>query len=444
MKFLTLFIALYSISAQALEISFEKDDSLPLVYINVAFKTGSVLDPVEKSGLSNFVGQMMLRGTQSKTKEQIDQAIDNLGARLEVETRSESTIFRGAVLSAQFEAFSEILLDVLTHPTFPETEIQKLKDEVTSKILEAQGKDNSLARKHFDSWFFGKHPYAKPLYGKIKTLKAITQSDLTEFYNKWLRANNILIVGSGDLDDQKIVAFASRLKKDRAGGETAPKLAMPEVPAGRRVLIIDKPDRTQTQINVGQIGVKMDDPEYFPLYLANYAYGGGSFNSRMMVEIRVKRGWSYGAYSFLKEGTQPRLWQYYLFPASKDTEAALKYSLEMLEDFKNKGLSEAEFSLAQRSLVNNAGFTFNTPLKRVENTLTERTLGLPEGFYKTFAEKLQALKLADVNQSVAKFLKPDQLSISVLATASQLKAGISKVTGVDEKNIQVINYSEDP
>lgn len=155
-------------------------------------------------------------------------------------------------------------------------------------------------------------------------------------------------------------------------------------------------------------------------------------------------GWSYGAYSYFKDASQPKLWQYYLFPASKDTLQALKLTLDMTKEFQKTGITEAEFESAKRSLVNNAGFNFNTPLKRVENTLSEHLLGLPEGFWKDFGEKLSDLSRSEVNSAVSSFIKPDQLAISVLGTASQLKSGVAKTLGIDEKEIQTVSYSEDP
>lgn len=431
-------------SAHATEVIFEKDNSLPIVYINAAFKVGAAHDPLDQSGLAHLLCQMMLRGTTTKTKTQIDEAIDQLGARLECETRAESIVFRGAVLSGQFQKFSELFLDILSHPTFPDSELVKLKAEVTSKILEQQGKDNTLAKRHFDSWFFGTHPYAKPIIGKLKTIPNITSSSLRSVFDKWIHAGTLLIVGTGDVDQSEIETFSRQVVKNRPPKESPPFIEAPSIAAKQRVQFIDKPDRSQTQINVGQLGIKLSDSKYHALYLANHAFGGGSFTARMMTEIRVKRGWSYGAYSYFKDASQPKLWQYYLFPASKDTLSALKVSLDMVKEFQKSGITQAEFDSAKRSLVNNAGFNFNTPLKRVENTLSERLLGLKEGFWKDFGNELSDLSIGEVNSAVSSFIKPDQLSISVLGTASQLRAGVAKTLGIDEKEIQTVSYSEDP
>ncbi|MBI3535863.1 MAG: insulinase family protein, partial [Deltaproteobacteria bacterium] len=206
---------------------------------------------------------------------------------------------------------------------------------------------------------------------------------------------------------------------------------------------IDKPDRTQTQMYGGQIGILMTDKDYFPLYLANYAFGGPLFTTKMMEEIRVKRGWSYGANSFFRMGKQPRSWQFNLYPKIKDAPDALIYTLNMIRDFREKGLTPEEFERAQKNIINNSGFMFNTPQKRVENLLLEKTLDLPSGFMTRYREEVSKLTLNQVNQAIKNFLKPDQLVVTVLGTAKDLKEPIVKALGISENEMQVIPYTQE-
>lgn len=438
-------VALASIAlaplAQAVEVSFERDPSLPTVNINVAIKAGSVDDPEGQAGLTNFLGEMLLRGTELRSKEQLDLEIDQIGARLEVETRAEALILRGAVLSSQLDKFLAILGEIVTRPSFPEAEIRKLKAKITSEILEELGRDQSLASRRFESFLFRGHPYGKPVLGKVKDVERISRESLLAHYNRLVRDKRLLIVGSGDADPQgQIKTWAESIASIRAGGASAPKLARPEDPTSRRVLIIDKPERTQTQIFGGQVGLRMTDQDFFPLYVANHVFGGGSFSARLMTEIRVKRGWSYGAYSTFRHGTQPRYWRFYLFPAAKDTPAALRTSLQMVEELRNKGISEGELDFARASLINSAGFMFNTPKKRVENKLLERTLDLPEGFMKNYAENISRVTLAEINSALKRFLHPDRLSITVLGTAKDLRKSVADAAGVSEKVVHLQSY----
>jgi len=433
------------VPASAAEVVFEKDASLPLVFLNVAIKTGAVSDPVNQLGLTNFMGEMMLRGTTERNKEEIDLAIDQMGAQLEVETRSETMIFRGAVLASQLDPYLALLKEILTRPSFPQDEIANLKSEVESQILEEHSNDERLAGLAFTSFLFGDHPYGKPILGKVATVQKLTRKEIIAHYRDLISDDTILVVGSGDTTHEKISDLVHSLKAalPAHGIHPLPKIEEPENPSHKRLLIVDKPDRTQTQITGGQIGITMKDPNYFPIYLANEAFGGESFSSEMMHQIRVERGWSYGAYSYFKYAREPRSWQFYLFPAEKDTPDALAYTLAMIRGLKEHGITQKEFAFAKERLVNSAGFMYNTPMKRVENTLIERLLGLPEGFMKSYGPNLEKVTYGDANSSIQDFLRPDQLSIVVVGTAKDLKSKLAQAAGIPESQIEVVPYAQE-
>ena len=430
-------------SARAAEVAFEPDHNLPVVYLNVAIRAGSVADPKDQAGLTNFMGEMLLRGTKQRSKEQLDLAIDQIGATLAVETRPEAMIIRGSVLASQLDPFLDLLSEIITQPAFPDREIRKLKSEVSSGILQERGNDQTLAGRKFVEFLFRDHPYGNPVLGKIKSVEKFDVERIRAQYGRLVTDKLLLVVGTGDTSLEKIATWSNTLSAKIPSGaatENLGKIPRPENAPNRRLVIVDKPDRTQTQITAGQIGIRPTDKDFFPLFLGNHAFGGGSFSARMMMEIRVKRGWSYGAYSYFRNGTQPKSWQFYLFPASKDTVAALGYSLGMVETLKANGIKQEEFDFAKQSLVNSSGFMFNTTKKRVENKLNERTLDLPDGFFKSYGPELQKVSLNEVNSALKAFIKPDQLAIVVVATAKDMKTQLAKAAGVPEEQVQVVSW----
>ena len=171
-------IFLSACSASALDISFERDTSLPIVQINVAIRTGAVSDPENELGITNFMGEMLLRGTDKLSKEQIDLALDQMGAQLGVETRSEALIIRGAVLSSQLDRFLALLQDLITQSSFPQEEVKKLQSVVESQILEEESSDQTLAGLKFTEFLFGNHPYGKPILGKSNTVSHFTRDEI--------------------------------------------------------------------------------------------------------------------------------------------------------------------------------------------------------------------------------------------------------------------------
>lgn len=428
-----------------MDVSFEEDNSLPLVHINLSLRAGAVTDPAGQSGLTNFMGEMLLRGTRSRSKEQIDLALDQMGAKLEIETRAETMILRGAVLASQLNNFLTLMQEIATQPSFPDREIKKFKSEIVSGLLEEQGNDQALEGRKFQEFIFGGHPYGNPINGRIKDVESFTRSKIVAHYDHYMHDQNLLVVGSGQVGKDVIDTWAAKIAEKLPTGNK-PVIKAVEEPKNsthRRLLVIDKPDRTQTQISVGMIGIKMSDPNYFPLHVGNFIFGGGTFNARLMKEIRVKRGWSYGAYSVFRFGTQPRYWRAHLFPAAKDAVPALSETLKLIQEVQTGDITQAEFDFAQSSLVNQSGFLYDTPAKRVENLLLEKTLNLPAGFIKSYGPNIAQVTLAQTNDAMKSYLQPDKLVITVLGTAKDLKQSLSEATGVPMDQVVVRPYTQD-
>lgn len=428
----------------AAELHFEQDRSLPLVYINIAFKGGATQDPDGKNGATDLMARLMLRGTKGKTKQQIDLALDQLGANLGVETRAEFIAFRASVLSENLKPFLALMEEIISTPSFQPRELEKLKKEQASGLLDELSQDRNLARLRFDQVFFKGHPYAKSNTGRIKDIQSLNVGDIQKQYQLLINQSQMIVLASGDTTQNEFVPFVTQIEKARNGkNETVAVPAFNSEPKKLRVVIFDKPDRTQTQVIIGQKGITFNNPQLDALQIANYAFGGGSFQSRLMVELRVKRGWTYGAGSGFKLGSHAHSWKLSFFPKNSDTPPAIAESLKMVRALKEGGLTVAEFNAAKESLINSAGFTFNTPAKRMENQLSEIIFGLPNDYYKNFASRIEKLSLSEVNQALKSFLTADQMMVGVVATASISKPEIAKALGLAEKEIEVQDYQKE-
>ncbi|MBU6374746.1 MAG: insulinase family protein [Bdellovibrionales bacterium] len=444
-RYLILSFLLLTSPVRAFEILLERDSRLPIAYVNVLIRTGSVADPTGKTGVTSFMGEMLLRGTPRHTKEEIDLLLDQWGATLNIETRQEAVVIRGAVLSSNLKAFLELTEEVITSPLFPQSEIDKLKKETLSSILEQQGKDSQLGVRKFNQFLFQGHPYGRPTVGIPSEVSTIDRDLLLKQHRRIFKKELFVILGLGDVDNRVLQGWADNLvsKLPKNGDSTVAITPRPELRGPRLLQIVDKPDRTQTQIFIGQVGVQATDPDYYALSLGNAAFGGGSFSSRLMQEIRVKRGWSYGASSSFRFTRQPNSWTVHLFPAEKDTAAALTATLELIESLRKDGISEKEFQTTKQGAINSAAFLNDTPKKRIENRIAEETLGLERGFYENLAENLKKVSREDVNRALARFLTPDKFRITVVGTADRLKTDLAKATGVPVEKILITPYTSE-
>ncbi len=432
------------LASTQIPVEFEKDSRVPIVYLNLVVNGGSVHDPVGKEGLTQLMGEMMLRGTTLRSKAELDLALDQIGASLAVETRAEALIFRGAVLSKDLQSFLEILEEVATSPRFDSEEIGKLKTEANAALLSEMGRDASIITRKFSRFLFnGSHPYGAPINGSRSSLPKITKDDLVLQHKRFLQSANLTLIALGDAERRSLDSFAIKLSRRLIDHTALARVSAPTPTKGRSILLIDKPERTQCQVMGGQLGVTLDHPDYFPLYLGNFAFGGGSFNSRMMQEIRVKRGWSYGAYSAFRHGLEPRSWIYNYAPATKDCVAATRLGVELVESLKANGILENEYQTARESLINSAAFMSNTPQKRAENRILEVTLNLRPGFMERYRPELEKTTLKEVNAALNRFLKPDDLRIAVLGDAKKLAPEIQKELKLGNEQIQTVNYDSD-
>lgn len=424
-------------TSSAITVSFEPDDSVPLVYVQVAIRAGATSDPVDRLGLTRFMAQMLLRGTQTLNKANFDETLDQMGANLSVESRHEFMVMRGSSLSTKIDDLLALMEDALLNPSWEESEISKLRDETLSALKNELGNDGATASRHFQKFLLGNHPFSNPIMGTPSHVKKISKIDIQAQYDRLMRSGIIYVIATGNTEKEKFDRFAVRLDKKLKKGGSPLALSNPSMPSTSKLLIVDKPDRTQTQIFAGQIGPKLTDPDYFSYHVANHAFGGGSFSSRLMQEIRVKNGWSYGSNSAARFGTAARTWHVYLYPAAKDAAIALKTALQMVKDLKDKGLSQEEFNQSKQSLINGDGFGYNTPLKRMENRLLEICLDLPKGFMQSYAKNIEDVTLESANAAMKRFLAPEHLAITVLGTAKSLKQDVVKASGVPASEVSV-------
>jgi len=432
------------VPALAAEFFFERDPSLPLVYVTAAFRGGSTQDPDQKSGATDLMGRLMLRGTKNKTKSQIDLALDQMGGAIEFETRAEFIAFRGMVLSENLPAYLSLLTEIITTPSFRSLELEKLKKEQSSALLDELNQDRSLVKLRFDETFFRGHPYSKPNHGKIKDIQRLGVADLQSQYQKLITGPNFVLLAAGDAERSRFEEFVGAVSRGKTDSRSiAPIPEFEQKNQKLRVVIFDKPERTQTQVLIGQKGVSFKTPDLDALQLANHAFGGAGFQARLMIELRVKRGWTYGAGSNFKLGSSPHSWKIGFFPKNADTPAAIQEALNMVRDLKQNGITEKEFDFAKKSIINSAGFTYNTPQRRLENRLTEVVFGLPEGYFTDYADRISKITRDQVNAALATFLEPERLMVGLVATASLSRGPIAKILGIPESQIEVQSYQRE-
>ena len=398
----------------------EESHALPLVAITVAFRSGSAHDPDEKSGTLRLAGRMLRRGCEGLKATEIEDALDRLGGELSVDVSSSSIAFHGHVIGRNLDAFVDLVATILGAPTFQEDEFERLRREAIAELVESRDNDQALVQHAFRRSLFAGHPYGRSARGTTATVAAIGLLDVRAAYARHLTRANAVVGIAGDVMAAAAPDIGKRLLARLPVGARIPDgVPPPTAPRGRSLTFVDKPERTQTQILIGSLGTAPHDEDHVALGVAN-AILGGSFTSRLMREVRSKRGWSYGAYARLSSDRQRHAFSMWTFPAATDAAACIELEIGLLETFLEKGVTQKELSFIKRFLMRSYAFDVDTALKRLHQALDVEILGLPADYYSGYVAHVNAVTLEQANASVKARLSSEDLVISVVGTAPSL------------------------
>ncbi|MDB4993259.1 MAG: Zinc protease [Myxococcaceae bacterium] len=402
----------------------EQSHALPIVNIIVALRSGAAHDPLGKEGVTRITARMLRRGSKGIAAREVEDAIDRLGSELSVDVTVSTTAVYGQVIKRSLTPFVELMARVLCTPEFPEDELLRLKRETVAEIVEARDNDRAVAQRAFRRAMFGSHLYGRSSGGTTKSIESITQDDAKAVFAKHFRKGNIVIAFSGDITkDEAVVAAKELMKGLPDGGPLPDPVTPPSMVPGRRLVFVDKPERTQTQILIGTLGTSPHDDDHHPLTIANAVFGG-TFTSRLMREVRSKRGWSYGASARMGIDRQRHTFTMWTFPAATDCPPCIELELDLLESFVKKGITPKELAFIKRYLTRSYAFEIDTAAKRLHQALDIELLGLPADYYSGYLGHVASVTEASANAAVLKRISTDDLLIVVVGTASELLDGV--------------------
>ncbi|MDP9152384.1 MAG: insulinase family protein [Myxococcota bacterium] len=398
----------------------EEAHAVPLVSLVIALRTGAASDPPGKEGLARVAMRMLRRGCESMSSEQIDRRIDVLGAEMAIDTSSATVAIHAQVIARNLPAFVDLLARILASPTFPDDELQRLKRESIAEIIDARDSDRVVAQKAMQRTLFEGHPYGRNAGGTIASVDAIEGADVAAFYKRFVVRANIVLGLSGDVAADGATQMARQLIAGlEVGVRAADDVPEPVMRPGRRLLLVDKPERTQTQLLVATLGTSAHDPDHVALYVANAVFGG-TFTSRLMKEVRSKRGWSYGASARTAVDRHRQAWLMWTFPAAEDAAPCLELMLTLMEHWVQKGVTPREIAFIKSYLVRSHAFEIDTAAKRLHQALDVELLALPSDYFTTWIDRVRTVTAEEASKSVRERIRTDDLLVTVVATAAKV------------------------
>jgi zinc protease len=429
----------------------EENHSLPLCRVQVTLRAGAACDAAPDSacglkngealdGLANFATELQRRGAGGKSRAELDEAIDGLGSSVHVLCWHDQILFEAMALKENIDAACAILADVLLRPDFPASEAEKLRRELAAQLDDLRDDDSGLMQRFFGRAMYGSHPYGRPVGGTAQSVPRYSVKLARAWVGNYLTRENVMFGAAGDLKPAEATAlFTRHFGKLPEGPRRDPAFTAPERSRGLRLVLVDKPERTQSQILIGQLGPHWSDKNWLPLLVATTAFGG-MFTARLMDEVRVKRGLSYGASARLGSGRGQRALCAHVFPAADKTAETLDLVLSLYRDWAEKGLRKEEVVFSKSYLQKSHAFTIQTADDRLNLTTRLALCGMPLDYATTFPERIAAIDEKSIKKAMTESLFPDDLLITIVGTASTLLPQLKKLPVLKKAAIEVVKY----
>jgi zinc protease len=407
----------------------------PLVSVNLYVPPGASADPVRQAGLAGMTADLLTKGTPDRTATQISEAIERVGGTLGASAGADWITLSASVLSEHLPLAMELVSESAIRPAFPETELELTRRRTLSSLQAALGQPGQIAQRTFDREVYGAdHPYGvSPIPGSVQ---AVTREDVERFHRAHFGAANALLVVAGDVRVPEVEALARRFFGGWEGGAPA-RIGFPEprVGAATRIHLVHRPGSAQTNIVIGHLGTRPDDPEFFALQVLNGVVGEHA-DARLFRILREERGWTYGSYSRF---TRPREVGYFSASAEVRTEvvdSAVAEMLRQLHRIRTEPVPQDELEAAKGFLAGSFPLRIETAGQIGSQIARVRLLGLPIEQVTEYRERIQAVTAADVQRVAQRYVRPEQAVIIVVGDARALLTGLEAIAPVSLYDVE--------
>ena len=401
--------------------------SLPMVDIEVSIDAGDRYDPVGKSGLADLTASLMNYGVRGEkgllSEAQIADEIADLGANIGFSVSGERAILRIRSLSRKDlrDRAVQLAAAMLSAPTYDANIVAREKQRTITSLLEAETKPEYVLERRFKSMVYGKYPLAES--PSVKSIAAITSADLAQFHKRFYRGDRMIVSIVGDVDQaQANDIVQGLLKKIPQSGPIIPALPRfqrsPIEPLSERQVSIPF-DSQQAHIAMGMTAVTRNNPDYFPLLVGNYILGGGGFVSRLMAEVREKRGLAYSVFSYFSPGKDAGIFQAGLQTKGDQGSMALEVMSETIANFIASGPTVSELAAAKANLVNGYPLRIDNNRKLLDNVSSIVWNDLPLDTMEVWTKQVEAVTLDQVTAAFQKYLAMDRMKIVLLGAQNK-------------------------
>ena len=391
-----------------------EEHSLPFVTLHLLLKTGAKDDPTGREGLANLTAGCLMLGAGGRTEKQIHDELDFMGAHMEAATNKDFTDVSLVVLRKDLDRAFPIFMDVLTKPTFPIVEVKKEVSRVLGAIQSSEDQPAVVAERAFDKSLYKGGPYGHPIEGTKSSVSKISREQMNRFHRAYFHPNNAILVIVGDIDEGVLKGHAI------PGLEKWPRETVPaERPQGtvkenKETVKVDKPV-TQANIIMGNKGMSRDNPDYYSALVMNYILGGGGLTSRLMENIRNKKGLAYSVESFFAAQKRSGSFQVVLQTKAASSDEAMGAVYDEVSRIRKEPVSSQELDDAKKYLIGSFPQRFSSQSRIASFFGQVEYYGLGLDYPERYSGLIERVTREDVLRIAQTYLHPDDFITVVVA-----------------------------
>jgi zinc protease len=399
---------------------------VPLVNISAIVKAGAAADPNGQEGLATVTAGLLRKGTKKRTSQQFAANLDFIGGAFDAEAGADFTVINAEFMSKDLARGLELFSDALLHPTFPAEEAEKFLAQSLDGVKAAKDDPREVMMPYFSGYLYGMHPYGKPPGGDEVSLKQIQHEAIVNFYEANYAPGNMIVAAAGDIN-----AAEMKAKLEEVFGSwpsrTVKAIAIPGAsPAkGKRLLLVDKPDASQTYFAIGNTGVAMNDPDRVAIRVVNTIFGG-RFTSELNEAMRVESGYTYGVQSFFTELKVPGPFVIFSFTKNETTTPAIDMALQVLSKLHKDGVTPEQLKSAKSYIKGQFPPNIETSRQLARTIAVHEFYGLGDDEVNQLEARLDAVTPEVARQVIQKHFPSEDVVFVLIGKAASIGPAVQK------------------
>ncbi len=404
--------------ANGLNIYGIENNEVPLVDLSIIVKGGMLVDHPNKVGVANLFGILMNKGTQNKTPAELEEAIEELGARISFRSGQENIRISVSCLAKNYSKTMDLLEEMMFEPRWDQTEFDLARASIKSSLEQQKGNPGSIGSNEYSKLIYGpQHIFSHNSEGSLESLEMITMQDLKDFYKNYFSQDEAILNFVGALDQETVVASLSDISnKWEAKPVSLPEYSVPKAPENSLVYLYDVPDAKQSIIYIGYPCMDVSDPDFYPASVMNYILGGGGFASRLTQVLRQEKGFTYGIRSGFSGSEIAGPFTISTSVKTSNTLEALILIQGILQDYADT-FTEEDLEVTKSFLIKKNARAFETSGAKLDMLNQISTYGWSNDFIRQQEQIVRNMTVDQIRALAKKYIDPSRMLYLVVGDA---------------------------